>query len=160
MDIGLELKQLRKKFNLTQSQLAEKCGLSKNAIWNYENNKRTPPFSTLNRISNELGVDLGYLLTSPIVLTSDTAKSLESSGVGKILECSKLDEDPPIEHFKNFLASAEFPHDIPLEDIELLLDKTIDFLNYEFFKLGYLKFDDNNTNNLENITKLIMNNKD
>ena len=40
--VGEKIKKYRTLRNLSQQQLANKCGLSKNAIWNYENNQRTP----------------------------------------------------------------------------------------------------------------------
>lgn len=64
MDIGKKIKELRKQNGLSQSELAEKCNLSKNAIWNYENNKRTPTISTLLNIADKLDIQASDLIES------------------------------------------------------------------------------------------------
>ncbi|NFO89286.1 helix-turn-helix transcriptional regulator [Clostridium botulinum] len=56
MNIGERIKHLRNKKGLTQEELASKCGLSKNGIWNYENNKRQITIETLNKILTALDV--------------------------------------------------------------------------------------------------------
>lgn len=60
--LGDKLKDLRKKEHLTQLMLAEKCGVSKNAIWNYENNKRVPTVEILEKLATALNVSVAYLL--------------------------------------------------------------------------------------------------
>ncbi|WP_142415460.1 helix-turn-helix domain-containing protein [Hathewaya massiliensis] len=61
MNIGDKIKHLRKEKGLTQQELAIRCELSKNAIWNYENNKRNPNIETLTKIAQALGVDINKL---------------------------------------------------------------------------------------------------
>lgn len=70
MDIGSKIKFLRNERKLTQSQLAEKCGISKNALWNYENNKRKPNIEIITNIATELGVSISDLLEQQETLTS------------------------------------------------------------------------------------------
>lgn len=65
MSIGENIKIYRKKRGLTQEQLAKLSGLSKNAIYNYENNKRTPSVDIANKIANALEVSL-YSLNNPL----------------------------------------------------------------------------------------------
>lgn len=140
MDIGKELKELRKKSGLTQSELANKCGLSKNAIWNYENNKRNPTLNTLNKISEVLNVDLGYLVASPPIIDNETASNLAALGLGsEVLKSINIDDEQKIIEFNRFLAASSLPFDIPKSELEYVYKKTIDFLEYEFFKLGYVK---------------------
>ena len=62
LTLGEKIKGYRKKAVLTQNDLALKCGLSKNAIYNYENNKRVPTIDVLNRISESLNIPLDILL--------------------------------------------------------------------------------------------------
>lgn len=64
MTLGEKIKEYRKKAGLTQNDLALKSGLSKNAIYNYENNKRFPTIDVLNRISESLNVPLDILLNT------------------------------------------------------------------------------------------------
>lgn len=62
MNTGNKIKEVRKEKGLTQEELAQKCGLSKNGIWNYENNKRTPTVNTLKQIANALDIPFSELL--------------------------------------------------------------------------------------------------
>lgn len=56
MTLGEKIKFNRNKLNLSQEDLANKCNLSRNAIYNYENNKRTPTISTLISIAEILDI--------------------------------------------------------------------------------------------------------
>jgi HTH-type transcriptional regulator / antitoxin HipB len=51
--LGVMLQQLREKNNMTQAQLAEKCGTTKNYISRIENDASDIRLSTLMRIINE-----------------------------------------------------------------------------------------------------------
>ena len=57
MDIGEQIKTLRKKIGYTQKQLAEKCGMAEITIRQYELNKREPRQETIEKIATALGVD-------------------------------------------------------------------------------------------------------
>ncbi|MDU7250878.1 MAG: helix-turn-helix transcriptional regulator [Clostridium sp.] len=58
MNIGEKIKIKRKKAGLTQSELANKASLHVNAIVFYENDKRSPTITSLNKISNALKIEL------------------------------------------------------------------------------------------------------
>lgn len=60
--IGDKIKSIRKKKGLTQEQLAKKCNISKNGLWNYENNHREPRLDTLKAIAKALDIDINELL--------------------------------------------------------------------------------------------------
>ncbi len=64
MTLGEKIKYNRNKLKLSQEQLAEKCGLSRNAIYNYENNKRTPTISILMTIAESLSIPPTELIDS------------------------------------------------------------------------------------------------
>ncbi len=59
--IGDRLKQLRKEKGLTQQELAKEIGLSKSAIIQYENNKRTPNFHAMFKLERYFNVSSQYL---------------------------------------------------------------------------------------------------
>ncbi len=61
-DFGLRLKELRKKKNLTQEQVAIRLNLTKASISGYENNTITPPNDMLVRLALMYGVSTDYLL--------------------------------------------------------------------------------------------------
>ena len=148
MDIGNELKTLRKRSGLTQSELASKCKLSKNSIWNYENNKRTPPITALRAIGEVLGIDLGYLIYPEYSINSDTANKLHELGLSsEVKKNINIDHNQQIIEFNRFLASAQLPFDISTDELEEVYKKTIDFLKYEFYKLGYIEVTFNKNNN-------------
>jgi transcriptional regulator with XRE-family HTH domain len=59
-DIGKKLQQLRKGRKLTQQQLAEKMGVTRATVSNYEVGRRTPHLSELERLAEFFGVGLDY----------------------------------------------------------------------------------------------------
>ena len=68
MTLGEKIKFNRNKLNLSQEDLANKCNLSRNAIYNYENNKRTPTISTLISIAEILDIPPSDLIDDIIQL--------------------------------------------------------------------------------------------
>lgn len=59
-DIGHKLKTLRKGRKLTQEQAAEKLGITRATVSNYEVGRRSPHISELKRIADFYGVGLDY----------------------------------------------------------------------------------------------------
>jgi len=55
--IGDRLKRLRIRRALTQQELAERAGISTNALNRIELNKAEPHMSTLRKLAHALGVD-------------------------------------------------------------------------------------------------------
>lgn len=62
MDIGNKLQQARIKANLTQEQVAEKLGVSRQTISNWENEKTYPDIRSVVILSDLYHVSLDYLL--------------------------------------------------------------------------------------------------
>lgn len=60
--IGENIKMYRNNSNLTQEELASKIDLSRNAIYNYENDRRTPSIKILIELAAALNIDLSDLL--------------------------------------------------------------------------------------------------
>lgn len=56
------LKYLRVRNNLSQSELADKLGVSKSTVSMYEVGKREPDFETLEAIADFFNVDMNFLL--------------------------------------------------------------------------------------------------
>lgn len=62
MTIGERLKGLRQSKGLTQSELAQKLGISPSAVGMYEQNRREPDSNTILKICSFFGVSADYLL--------------------------------------------------------------------------------------------------
>ncbi len=61
-DFGLQLRQLREKYKMTQEQLGKKVGRSKSVICSYENNIKFPPAEILTQLAVIFNVSLDYLV--------------------------------------------------------------------------------------------------
>ena len=70
---GQNLKTLRKRMGLTQQELAEKFGVRKTTISNYETSVSSPPKNGLVEIANFFGVSLDELLS----VVEDAEKKLD-----------------------------------------------------------------------------------
>ena len=60
--IGLNILMYRRKLNMTQNELAERCAMSQNALVNIEKNRSQPPMETMKRLQEALGVPQSYIL--------------------------------------------------------------------------------------------------
>ena len=58
MSIGEKIKELRKREKLNQEEFGKKVGISKNAVWNYENGKREPSLEILTKISKAFDIPM------------------------------------------------------------------------------------------------------
>lgn len=88
MNIGNNIKQLRKDNNLTQKQLATMLNLSTATIQSYELNRRTPPIDVLQKITSLFSIDLASLIkqnSSSEVSFATSEFSLFSDLVNEIL---------------------------------------------------------------------------
>lgn len=59
-EVGSKLKTLRKGRKLTQQELADKMGITRATVSNYEVGRRSPHLSELHRFAQFYGVDLSY----------------------------------------------------------------------------------------------------
>lgn len=90
--VGYRLKALRLEAGLTQNELAEKVGISKTAIFQYETNKRKPNFEALVKMQDFFRVPMDYLMaTSNIKSTGkyyfeDTSKYFNLEDIKKNIE--------------------------------------------------------------------------
>lgn len=60
------LTTLRKEFHVTQQQVADYLGISRQAYSNYESGKREPDYETLLKLGEYFNCSIDYLLGSKI----------------------------------------------------------------------------------------------
>ena len=61
-DFGMRLKDLRKKRNLSQKEVASKLGCHTNTIRHYEDNTQTPPLENLVKLAVMYNSSVDYIL--------------------------------------------------------------------------------------------------
>lgn len=66
MNIGQAIKELRVKKNMTQGTLAERIGMSVNAVSSWELGKTFPPNESIKRLCEAFEVPQSYLLAASI----------------------------------------------------------------------------------------------
>lgn len=66
MDVGQAIRTLRVKQGMTQTQLADLCGMSTNAVCSLETGKAFPPKSTVEKLCQAFGVPQSYLMLATI----------------------------------------------------------------------------------------------
>jgi len=96
LNVGVQIRYLRKKKDLTLKDLAESSGLSVNAISRIENGQTSPTVSTVHRLAVALGVPIASIFdgsaASTIVYTSSNqrhktyleGRTVETLGSGMI----------------------------------------------------------------------------
>ena len=113
MNIGNNIKQLRQQNHLTQDQVAEKLGVSYQAVSKWENYANTPDIALLPKIANLFGVSIDALFSDDpgacseiqaFMKDDDIIRVVQMRGT-KILKVSSAfsPDEPPIE--------IAFPHD-------------------------------------------------
>ena len=75
MALSEKLYELRKKCALSQEQLAEQLGVSRQAISKWESGKAVPETDTLITISKYFGVSLDYLVKEETSISEDVVNS-------------------------------------------------------------------------------------
>ena len=63
--IGQQLKTLRQSQKMTQQTVAEKVGITRATLSNYEIDRRTPDLKTLRKLAECFGVGLDYFGVAP-----------------------------------------------------------------------------------------------
>ena len=73
MTFGDKVKQARLSLNLSQSELAEKTGISERSLYTYEQTGTMPRSGNVKKIAEALNVSVGYLLDED---EADTRKNI------------------------------------------------------------------------------------
>ena len=95
MSIGERITDLRKKQNMSQGQLAEAMGVSRQAVSKWENDQSSPDTVKLIQLAETLDTDVEYLATGramvyrrpPVVIkTVETVEKIQEKPVEKVVE--------------------------------------------------------------------------
>lgn len=76
-----KLVQIRKKLGLTQQELADKSGYSRNSIVNWETGKRAPRTVDVERLADVLGISINDFLASDVSIHSQPPLIKEVEGI-------------------------------------------------------------------------------
>ena len=80
--LGGAVKRLRELSELTQDQLATRCGVNHAYLSNIERGKRQPSLALMRRIARELGVDLGdisYIVPGQLDLDEEEIEQMREA---------------------------------------------------------------------------------
>ena len=146
MTIGEKIKNARINAHLTQKQLGEKLGVSYVVVSQYENGKRNPKFTTLQKIADALEIDVGTLLDDKYI--AEAQKTLGDFKTAVAFFATAMKEDDLKKMVEAYLETnqlmpaAESLYNELLEQAQTKLLKNIDFSDEESLK------------NTENILKI------
>lgn len=164
MNIGENLKRLRKNSNLTQKDLADILGVTTVTIQNYENNRRTPNTDMLVKISLALNIPFAkfvnevysgytlsastgaeflkanYILTGNFDMNDEYNGSIEDSYNKNIQLNSSSNSENLFNIISEFINSSTSKNidtkKITLKEKEEIITKIIDLFEFEVFKLN------------------------
>ncbi len=119
--ISDRLREIRRKLGITQGELASLVGVSETTVWNWENGRREPRSSEINKLANVLGVSVSYLM-GEIDMDHENVKK---NSFQPVIEIPIL--DPALiacagkgNHVENVHAKAEKTIFLPASDVGVL----------------------------------------
>lgn len=115
VDVGSKIKELRVSQKMTQSEFAERLGVTKSSISSYENGSRLPSYDILIKISRIFKVSTDYLLGC----ADDKSQTVNVSG---LTEKQIVSIRSSIDTYRAFNAIRE---QVP-QDVQKLLDGFIE----------------------------------
>lgn len=111
MTVGNKIQECRKKYGITQRELAERCGLATGTIQQYESGKRTPKIENLAKIANAFNIYLPALLSE----CEDRYEIAAAIGDQDLLESLRLLDDLQIIDNVKDILNRTSPHAITPE---------------------------------------------
>ena len=96
-DLGARIQDLRRAAKLSQTELADKIGISKSQMIRYESKGAQPPADILNRLADIFGTSIDYLING-----NTNQKAVDALKNTKILQRFKEIEQLP-DHEQNVI---------------------------------------------------------
>ena len=82
--VGRKVERQRREAGLTQTQLAQRCGLARGSIANIESGNQRPTLHTLWSIADALNIDLHALVPSRKEFLRSKASTVETTITGRL----------------------------------------------------------------------------
>ena len=125
LNIGENLRELRKKNKLTQEQFAEKVGLARTTYANYESNKRTPDIKTLNDIAKIFNTTseslIGNVWRYPETKRNPRSKQVSEAEVlistSNLLDYAGIDFEVDVEELRRIALMTKSFYEILIKNI-------------------------------------------
>lgn len=93
MVIGSKITELRKKYNYTQEQLAEKVGISRQTLSNWESNITSPDLNQASILCKELKIEINDLLDNDVLIdVQDNTNYMLNKLINKEVNITFVDE--------------------------------------------------------------------
>lgn len=83
LNLGAKLRQLRKNKGWTLDETAERSGLAKSTLSKIENDKLSPSFQVIQKLTSGLGIDVPQLFTESDLNEASGRRSITRDGEGK-----------------------------------------------------------------------------
>ncbi|NLZ54316.1 MAG: helix-turn-helix domain-containing protein [Thermoanaerobacteraceae bacterium] len=119
--IAKRIREMREKIGLNQEELAALVGVSKNTVWNWENGKREPRSTEINKLAEVLGVSVSYLMGE----TDVNHENIKKGSFQSVIEVPIL--DPALmacagegNHMENIYAKVDKTIYLPTSDIGVI----------------------------------------
>lgn len=119
MTLGQKLKEIRKRFGLSQEQLAEIMNVSRQAITKWENDGGIPDVSNLQELSKVFGITVDYLLN-------------DDNGLPALSMIKALDKDKYDGKISSYAIILKEYYPAPWEVYSLIRDKKMSKLETAF----------------------------
>ncbi|MGL5755437.1 MAG: helix-turn-helix domain-containing protein [Paraclostridium sp.] len=123
-NIGIKIKEARKKKGLTQSELAEKIGLTKHAIAKYEQGQREPNLNILTKIIDELELD--FWTVCPNINAEIEAAEPYEEGIKFANEvCHRVNRKKMVQEWLEVTPKEEVLYEVIKECVDLDISKRL-----------------------------------
>lgn len=104
MTLGTQIKELRKKSDITQEDLAKLLGCPRGTVSNWEIDRSEPDSAMLGRIAKVFNVSLDYLMLGEASFAAEQSTAYNAAPPG-ITEGLSDEEKKQVEQFVEFIKS-------------------------------------------------------
>lgn len=141
MDINNKIRKLRFELNLTQQEFADRIGISRPSLSNYEKGTRMPSMTVAQKICKEFNVSLSDIIDKDYSISASDSNLLKKSNLYEYqVNTKKSANHISYKLFRELLSSLGYPVE-SMEDMKLLklYEASKEFYQFEMFKMGYIQ---------------------